>query len=78
MEKAGVEPATFRVRGGRSTRAELHPHVTLALRDSNPRPPRCKRGALPSELNASGHCIGWRSRDRTEVPHPRLGMCSTI
>ena len=47
VEMVGVEPATFRVRGGRSTTAELHPLRLLSFWELNPGPSRCDRDALP-------------------------------
>ena len=47
VEKVGVEPTAFRVRGGRSTMAELHPLRLLSFWDLNPGPSRCDRDALP-------------------------------
>ena len=48
----GLEPAASCVTGRRSNQAELHPRIWWAVRDSNSRPSRCKRDALPTELTA--------------------------
>ena len=57
----------------------LAPEETLGLigrewtrRDLNPRPPRCKRGALPAELRARAECpqgpaIRWIRQHETDL-----------
>jgi hypothetical protein len=42
--QVGIEPTAFRLQGGCS--AELSFEGVSAVRDSNPQPPLCKRGAL--------------------------------
>ena len=57
VDGKGFEPSAFPVKPGRSlTRLEAQSGLGGILwwtrRDSNPRPPRCERGALPAELLA--------------------------
>ena len=83
---AGMENydiSTYRLTAGRSA-SELHPNMYLALKppeawwscgDSNPRPPRCKRGILSTELqphikqNLSIHLLSTLRRDHNLRSH---------
>ena len=48
----GLEPAASCVTGRRSSQLNYTPDIWWAVRGSNSRHPRCKRGALPAELTA--------------------------
>src|SRR5262249_58825253 len=54
---AGIEPATSRVSGGRSTGLS-YGHPRWAEAESNRRPPPYQRGALPPELSAEWARLG--------------------
>ena len=57
----GLEPATSCVTGRRSNQLSYTPKW-WALKDSNLRPSRCKRDALPTELSAPKNTLGFTIR----------------